>query len=73
MRKSSEEHEKVEPNVALLTTGLCDLAFRCCDRGEVSYYLGPFYTAQNCSTRLMTQTELAAAAPFAIGPVPERR
>jgi hypothetical protein len=36
-----------------LADAICDLAFRCCDRGEVNYYFGPFFTEDDCSERLM--------------------
>lgn len=46
----------VGPVVQNLATSVCDLAFRCCTRGEVSHYFGPFYDAKSCPARLMSHS-----------------
>ena len=51
-----------------LATAVCDLTFRCCERGEVDFFLGPFVDATNCEERIRRQAELdttsTIAAPF---------
>jgi hypothetical protein len=50
----------VAPTVGNLTEAVCDLLFRCCDRGELNYMLGPFVDNASCSERLLRATELRA-------------
>jgi len=50
----------------LLIDDICDAVFRCCDRGEVSYYFGDFTDEDNCRERLQNSAELAALAAIGI-------
>jgi hypothetical protein len=58
---SDEEPEPppAEPRVDELAQAVCELMFRCCIRGELDYFLGPFVTADNCAERLVEATRQA--------------
>jgi hypothetical protein len=44
-----------------LAQELCDLSFRCCSRGEVNFYLGPYVGQDDCADRLVNSASLAPA------------
>ena len=57
------------PSLLQLSQALCDLSMRCCDRGEVNFYLGSYVSPDNCAPRLMDAVRrssmvLAGAGPF---------
>lgn len=54
----------VTPIVRSLATAICDLAFRCCDQGEVNFFLGPYVQDDNCEERLIRATQLESALGF---------
>ena len=58
----------VDGSIEDLATELCDLAFRCCERGEIDYYLGPFVVDEaNCVERLRQNADVD---PSVVLPVP---
>lgn len=66
---SGEGHKPVTPTIARLTKSLCDLAFKCCRRGEVSFFLGPYVDRDNCESRLTEATRLAPSTVFQLDPL----
>lgn len=54
------------PSVRLLLESMCDVSLRCCSRGEVDYYHGPYVDAENCVDRLFEQASRTtiAGVPF---------
>ncbi|MBT8493449.1 MAG: hypothetical protein KJO07_10365 [Deltaproteobacteria bacterium] len=52
----------VTGEVGSLLDTYCDAAFRCCNRGEVDYLLGPFTDEGNCKERLRNSAELSGAS-----------
>lgn len=59
----------VEPTAEALATSVCDLGFRCCDRGELDWFLGPYVAQETCVERLLRAGELRAATPVDLEPV----
>lgn len=49
------------PEMEKLAQSICDLSFRCCARGELNYYLGPFIGEDDCVSRLVQQARLNPA------------
>src|SRR5688572_13181012 len=37
---------------------ICELSFRCCSRGEVNFYLGPYVDQDDCVDRLVNVASL---------------
>lgn len=58
----SAQPEPASPIVRELLDSACDLALRCCSRGEIDYYLGPWVDAQSCTDRLFDLASVSAAA-----------
>ncbi len=57
----------VEPTARELAESVCELSFRCCDRGEIDYYLGPFVTDEaDCAERLVTSAGTATTVLLGI-------
>jgi hypothetical protein len=59
--------EPVDPNPASplvreLLDSACSLGLRCCTRGEVDYFLGPWVDAQSCTDRLFDLATVSGAA-----------
>lgn len=52
--------QPVTPSVERLVTGVCDLVFRCCERGEAAYLLGPYLDQADCASRLLGANSVAA-------------
>jgi len=50
------------PKLAPLANTVCDLAFRCCARGEMDWYIGPYIDKQNCSDRFIEHASLSSSA-----------
>jgi hypothetical protein len=48
-----------------LAAAMCDATFRCCERGEVDFFLGPFVDETNCIERLTRRAEIGTAAVIA--------
>jgi hypothetical protein len=52
---------------------VCESAFRCCSRGEIDVFLGPFVDEANCADRLRRKAELNPSAligvPFGLAGV----
>ena len=53
---------KLEPQIAELATAVCDTAFRCCARGEVDWFVGPYVDKQNCTDRFVDHASLSSEA-----------
>lgn len=51
-----------------LAQAVCDISFRCCDRGEIDFFYGPFTDGTNCAERMRQQADVdnatIIAAPF---------
>lgn len=60
--------DDVESDARELVDEICDLTFRCCSRGEVDLFFGPFVDRDSCAERLQNSANLAAytvvALPF---------
>jgi hypothetical protein len=59
--------EPLDPNPASpqmreLFEAACDLALRCCSRGEVDYFLGPWIDEESCTDRLFDVATVSGAA-----------
>jgi len=50
------------PTVQRLVAGVCDLTFRCCERGEVNYLIGPYVDEHDCVSRLIAASTLTSAS-----------
>lgn len=50
------------PKYTELSQHVCDLAFRCCTRGEVSWYLAPYIDAAGCPGRFVEHAALSSTA-----------
>jgi hypothetical protein len=50
------------PSVRTLLQAACDLGLRCCDRGEVDYFLGPWVDEESCTDRLFDLATVSTAA-----------
>jgi hypothetical protein len=50
------------PIVRELLESACDLSLRCCSRGEVDYYLGPWVDEDSCADRLFDLATVSGAA-----------
>jgi hypothetical protein len=61
--------EPVTPVVTQLAKAVCDLTFRCCNTGEVGYFLGPYLEAADCEARFMNASSFAPAISFNLEPV----
>lgn len=59
----------VEPTAEELAASVCELSFRCCDRGEVSWYLGPYVRDETCVERLLRAGELRPSTPVDLEPI----
>jgi len=57
------------PAIQSLASAVCDLSFRCCSRGEMNYFFGPFYDETNCSSRLMTTAAFEPGAQLDLAPL----
>jgi len=58
----------VDGSISSLSTEMCDLAFRCCDRGEIDFYMGPFVVDEaNCVERLRQNADVD---PVVLFPIP---
>jgi len=53
---------KLEPQITSLATSVCSVAFRCCARGEIDWYLGPYIDQTNCADRFVEHASLSSAA-----------
>src|SRR5215510_430279 len=51
---------KLQPQITQLATSVCDVAFRCCARGEVDWYLGPYIDKENCAERFVGHASLSS-------------
>lgn len=52
----------ITPKVEALGQAVCDLAFRCCARGELDWFLGPYVDEQNCAARFVEHASQSAEA-----------
>src|SRR5262245_8575724 len=55
------------PVVANLAGEVCNLAFRCCSRGEINYFFGPYVDDLSCSDRFMTAAALQSELTLSLG------
>jgi hypothetical protein len=72
-KKSDPEAEataQVTPALASLINAICEVPFRCCGRGEVNYFLGPYVSDLNCADRLQNSSELGYGMTVAIDAFP---
>lgn len=51
---------QASPSVRELLEEVCSVSLRCCSRGEVDYFHGPYVDAENCAERLFDQTSRSA-------------
>src|SRR5262245_3758431 len=49
----------VDPAAKELAGAVCDLAFRCCTRGELNYTLGPYVFSDDCADRVVSTAEIS--------------
>jgi hypothetical protein len=53
---------KLEPQITSLASTVCDVAFRCCARGEVDWYVGPYIDKAHCAARFVEHASLSSGA-----------
>ncbi len=66
----SAKHQQVTPSVESLAQAACSFAYRCCQAGEVAYYLQPFVTEDNCAERILDATEDTGQVDFTLSAFP---
>lgn len=50
------------PAVDRMVAEVCGAVFRCCDRGEASFVLGPYVSEEDCQARLLQRSTITAAS-----------
>jgi hypothetical protein len=62
----SADPMRAEPAAQQLAEAICDLGFRCCNEGEIHYYLSPFVSQEDCADRLVQSATLDPMPTFSV-------
>jgi hypothetical protein len=57
---------RAEPAARDLAGAICDLGFRCCNTGEMDYYMSPFVGDDDCAERLVSSASTSTSTSFSV-------